>query len=96
MYALKTATRLVEYEKELGTKTVYSLIAYAALKTENYCEASRAFVKLEHMENISDVEKEKYEKLAIQIFSKYSVDPLPNKERKCPGKECQENVSELY
>ena len=75
---------------------MYSIIAYAGLKCENYYEASKAFVKLEHMEGISDVEKQKYENLALQIFSKHSVDPQQQKLKKCPGKECNADVSELY
>ncbi len=96
LYALKTAIRLVEYEKELGTKLVYSIIAYTSLKCENYYEASKAFVKLEHMEGLSETDRQKYEHLALQIFSKHSVEPQQQKLKKCPGKECNADVSELY
>jgi hypothetical protein len=47
--AMKTAMRLIEYEKELQTKDVYSLVALACFFNENFKECSKAFVKLERL-----------------------------------------------
>jgi WD repeat-containing protein 35 len=68
--ALKTALRVTEYEFEIDTKQVYSLLALVAYYNKHWKECSRAFVKLENLANISDEEKEKYENLAAKIFSK--------------------------
>ena len=45
--ALKTAVRVAEYELELDTRKVYSLIALAGYYSKNFKECSKAFVKLE-------------------------------------------------
>jgi WD repeat-containing protein 35 len=53
---MKTALRLMEYEKELNTREVYSLVALAAYYNNCFKECSKAFVKLERMQGISDLE----------------------------------------
>ena len=68
--SLKTCLRLAEYELELDTKKVYSLIALTAYYAKHWKECSRAFVKLEALENITSEEKEKYIALAVSIFTK--------------------------
>lgn len=58
--AMKTSTRLTEYESELGLKRVYSLLALASYYNQCYTECSKAFVKLEHAKDdlVSRDEKE--------------------------------------
>jgi WD repeat-containing protein 35 len=67
---MKTAMRLLEYEKELGTKEVYSIVAVACYFNQCFRECSKAFVKLERLPELSDKEREKYENLAIALFSR--------------------------
>lgn len=43
--------RLIEYEKELSTREVYSIVAIACLFNECYRDCSKAFVKLERLED---------------------------------------------
>jgi len=62
---MKTAMRLIEYEKELSTKEVYSVVAIACLFNTCYKDCSKAFVKLERLEGITPAEREKYENLAF-------------------------------
>jgi len=50
---MKTSLWLIEYEKELNTKEVYSLVALAAYYNNCFKECSKAFVKLEWMQGIS-------------------------------------------
>jgi WD repeat-containing protein 35 len=69
---MKTALRLIEYEKELNTKEVYSLVALACYYNNCFKECSKAFVKLERMTGISDQEKLAYESIALAIFSRHS------------------------
>lgn len=59
-YALKTALRLAEYEIELDVKRIYSLIAIAAYYNKSFRECSRAFVKLEGLDELTEDEKERY------------------------------------
>jgi WD repeat-containing protein 35 len=68
---MKTAMRLIEYEKELQTKDVYSLVALACFFNENFRECSKAFVKLERLPDITEKEREQYEILAINLFSRH-------------------------
>lgn len=92
---MKTAIRLIEYEKDLTTKVVYSLVAIAAGYSGMWNECSKAFVKLENMDGISPEDKEMYESMAIALFSKRP----PGEDRKtiinCPGKTCTATISEL-
>ena len=55
---MKTAMRLIEYEKELQTKDVYSLVALSCYFNECYKECSKAFVKLERLQDITEKETE--------------------------------------
>ena len=63
--AMKTAMRLLEYEKELGTKEVYSIVALGCYFNQCFKECSKAFVKLERLPDLTEKEREKYELLAI-------------------------------
>ena len=69
---MKTALRLIEYEKELNTKEVYSLVALASYYNNCYKECSKAFVKIERMKGISEEEKQAYESIALAVFSRHS------------------------
>ena len=68
--ALKSALRAAEYELELDTKQVYSLLALTSYYQKNWRECSRAFVKLEGMKTNTEEETERYQDLASMIFSK--------------------------
>ena len=58
---MKTSLRLIEYEKELNTKEVYSLVELAAYYNNCFKECSKALVKLEWIQGISKIEREAYE-----------------------------------
>lgn len=51
--AMKTAMRLIEYEKELQTKDVYSLVAIASYFNGCFKECSKALNKLERLDTIT-------------------------------------------
>ena len=93
--ALKTAMRLMQYEKELDAKEVYRLIALSAFLNKSYKECSKALAKLENLKNLTKDDRDQYQELAISVFTKY--DPVNSKENqiKCPGKNCETNISEL-
>ena len=93
--AMKTAMRLIEYEKELGTKEVYSIVAVSCYFNQCFRECSKAFVKLERMPDITEKEREKYENLAISLFSRNP--PMDRKTAKyqCPKSSCRSVISEF-
>jgi WD repeat-containing protein 35 len=93
---MKTAMRLIEYEKELQTKDVYSLVALACYFNECYRDCSKAFVKLERLPDISEKEREQYEMLAINLFSRHAPIDKPKKEFNCPKRDCKARITELY
>ena len=86
--AMKTAMRLVEYEKELGTQHVYSIVALSCYFNKCFRECSKAFVKLERLPEITKVEREQYEALAIQLFSRRPPIDMPESKISCPQKHC--------
>lgn len=92
--AMKTSIRLMEYEKELDTKEVYSLIALSSYYNKCYKEASKAFVKLERLPNISKQERDKYESIALSMFSRHAPNDAPCVKFPCPKKGCDAQISE--
>lgn len=92
---MKTAMRLLEYEKELGTKEVYSIVAVACYFNQCFRECSKAFVKLERLPDLTDKEREKYENLAIQLFSRNQPIDRRTAMLKCPKSSCQAKISEF-
>jgi len=90
---MKTAMRLIEYEKELQTKDVYSLVAIASFFNSCFRECSRALVKLERLETLTPAEREAYELLAINLFSRNPPVDKSKEEFSCP--KCSHGISEL-
>ena len=66
--SMKIALRLIDYEQFIDAAQIYSLIALTSALNRNFSICSKAFIKLE----LLDDEEEVYKKLAFQIFSKYS------------------------
>lgn len=85
---MKTSMRLLEYEKELGTKEVYSIVAIACYFNSCFRECSKAFVKLERLPELSEKEREKYENLAIALFSRNPPIDRRTVSYKCPKSSC--------
>ena len=86
--------RLIEYEKELSTREVYSIVAIACLFNQCYKDCSKAFVKLERLEGLTKEETEKYENLAFQLFSRHPPVNHTKSETKCPKSDCNAVISE--
>jgi len=85
----------MQYEKEIEAKEIYKLIALASFLNKCYKETSKALSKLENLTSLTKEEKERYRELAISIFTK--IDPQNNRENliNCPGKNCNNKISEL-
>jgi len=91
---MKTAMRLIEYEKELGTQHVYSIVALSCYFNKCFRECSKAFVKLERLPEITKVEREQYEALAIQLFSRRPPIDMPESKIACPKKSCNSEIND--
>lgn len=67
--SIRTALRLSEYEDILDTKDIYSLIALTSFYNKYFAQCSKAFVKLEALEDVPSQEQKAYSDLALTIFS---------------------------
>ncbi|XP_053141283.1 WD repeat-containing protein 35 isoform X2 [Hemicordylus capensis] len=73
--AMKTALHLRDYEDIIPAVEIYSLLALCACANRAFGTCSKAFVKLEVLETLSAEQRQQYEDLALQIFTKhYSKD----------------------
>lgn len=70
--AIKGALRLPDYEDFLPLEDIYCLLALSALISRRFDIASRAFIKLESADLISEERRKRYKELAIEIFSKHA------------------------
>lgn len=91
---MKTAIRLMEYEKEIDTREVYSLIALSSYYNKCYKECSKAFVKLERLQDINAKERDKFENIALSLFSRHAPNDAPQVKFPCPKKGCDAQISE--
>ena len=92
--ALKTALRLALYEKELGAKQVYQLIALTSFLNQNYKDCSKALSTLEQLPSLTNSQRQKFKDLAVNIFTKYPPKNHNEKTITCPSKNCGAQISE--
>lgn len=69
--AVITSLRLRDYEDVLNVEEIYSLMALASCADRSFGTCSKAFIKLESLEGVSEQTRQEYEELAINIFSKH-------------------------
>lgn len=75
--AVLSALRLRDYEDVLDVEKIYSLIALASCADRSFGTCSKAFIKLESLETITEAKRQQYEELAVTILSRY--DPKDSK-----------------
>ncbi len=92
--ALKCALRLVLYEKYLGIKNVYSLIALSAFLNKSYKYCSKAISKLENLKDLKPRIRNCYKELAVKIFIRNDCENIDERFLKCPNKNCENEISE--
>ncbi|VDQ05453.1 unnamed protein product [Trichobilharzia regenti] len=68
--ALRTAQLLKDYEDILDPCKIYSLIALCSIYAKCFATCSKAFIKLENLTDISQIEQNTIKELAVDIFSK--------------------------
>ncbi|XP_074803645.1 WD repeat-containing protein 35 isoform X1 [Natator depressus] len=69
--AMKTALHLRDYEDIIPAVETYSLLALCACANRAFGTCSKAFVKLESLETLSPEQRQQYEDLALEIFTKH-------------------------
>ena len=70
--AMKTALHLRDYEDILNQEDIYSLLALSSCANRAFGTTSRAFIKLESLEELSPQQRDEYEELAMDIFVKHA------------------------
>ncbi|XP_055481799.1 WD repeat-containing protein 35 isoform X5 [Psammomys obesus] len=70
--ALKTALHLRDYEDIIPSVEIYSLLALCACASRAFGTCSKAFIKLESLETLTVEQKQQYEDLALEIFTKHT------------------------
>uniref|UniRef100_A0A8C8AQ89 WD repeat-containing protein 35 n=1 Tax=Otus sunia TaxID=257818 RepID=A0A8C8AQ89_9STRI len=69
--ALKTALHLRDYEDIIPAVEIYSLLALCACANRAFDICSKAFVKLESLETLRPEQRQQYEYLALEIFTRH-------------------------
>ncbi|XP_062520933.1 WD repeat-containing protein 35-like [Corticium candelabrum] len=67
-----TALRLRNYEDILNPVDIYSLLALTCCMSRSFAICSKALVKLESLDEVLDEDKQEYEALALEIFTRHS------------------------
>ncbi|KAJ3613075.1 hypothetical protein NHX12_019331 [Muraenolepis orangiensis] len=70
--AVQTALHLRDYEDIIPAVEIYSLLAVCSAAARAFATCSRAFIKLESLESLDSEQRQLYEDLALEIFTKYS------------------------
>ncbi|XP_046828988.1 WD repeat-containing protein 35 [Vespa crabro] len=81
--SMKTALRLREYEDILELEDIYCLLALSSAVNRAFATCSKAFIKLEAFDSITDTKREEYEELAVNIFTKYNPKDTRNVKAEC-------------
>lgn len=75
--AVLTSLRLRDYEDVLDVEDIYTLLALSSCADRSFGTCSKAFIKLESLDQIPEQRRMEYEELAVNIFSKH--DPHDNR-----------------
>ncbi|KAI1895144.1 hypothetical protein AGOR_G00103280 [Albula goreensis] len=70
--AMRTALHLRDYEDIIPAVEIYSLLAVCSSANRAFGTCSRAFIKLESLESLNAEQRQHYEDLALEIFTKHS------------------------
>ncbi|XP_036431101.1 LOW QUALITY PROTEIN: WD repeat-containing protein 35 [Colossoma macropomum] len=70
--SMNTALHLRDYEDIIPAVEIYSLLAICSSANRAFGTCSRAFIKLESLESLSPEQRQMYEDLALEIFTKHS------------------------
>ncbi|XP_038051533.1 WD repeat-containing protein 35-like isoform X3 [Patiria miniata] len=83
--SMKTALHLREYDDILDPVDIYSLLGLAACANRAFGTCSKAFIKLESTEALTQAQQEHYEALALEIFTKHAPKDSRTNKSECPN-----------
>uniref|UniRef100_A0A1B6EDL0 WD repeat-containing protein 35 n=1 Tax=Clastoptera arizonana TaxID=38151 RepID=A0A1B6EDL0_9HEMI len=83
--AMITALYLKNYEDLLNSEDIYCSLALTSSACKAFGTCSRAFMKLETLETISDTKRQEYSDLALEIFTKHATRDLRPHKIDCPS-----------
>lgn len=78
----------------LETKEIYSLVALSALYNKHYNIASKAFIKLEGLEDGIPAQLEKYSDLAVKLFIRNPPEDPMTQSFSCPNLKCNNKIKD--
>ncbi|XP_039278851.1 WD repeat-containing protein 35 [Nilaparvata lugens] len=81
--AMQTALYLKNYSDILNTEDIYCLLALASSACRAFGTCSRAFMRLESLDNIRESKREEYADIAIQIFTKHAPRDFRTNQAEC-------------
>ncbi|XP_065296306.2 WD repeat-containing protein 35 isoform X1 [Dermacentor albipictus] len=90
--AMRTALNLREYEDILDGSEIYALLALTSCANRSFGTCSKAFAKLESLTTLTADERQAFQQLAVDIFTKHSRNDSRNVKNECPN--CESTVSE--
>ncbi|XP_078503870.1 WD repeat-containing protein 35 [Lissotriton helveticus] len=70
--AMRTSLHLRDYEDIIPAVEIYSLLGLCSCANRAFGTCSKAFIKLESLETLSSEQRQHYEDLALEIFTKHS------------------------
>jgi WD repeat-containing protein 35 len=70
--AMKTSIKLCEYDDILEPRDIYSLIVLSSMANNFFGICSKAFVKLETLQEMPDGDRDLIQTLAVRIFSRHT------------------------
>lgn len=71
LFFIFLALHLRDYEDIIPAVEIYSLLALCACANRAFDTCSKAFVKLESLETLKPEQRQQYEDLALEIFTRY-------------------------
>lgn len=75
--SMKTAIKLCEYDDILEPRDIYALLVLSSMANSFYGICSKAFVKLETLQEMPDEDRDQIQTLAVKIFSRHTpTDPV--------------------
>ncbi|XP_074656125.1 WD repeat-containing protein 35-like isoform X2 [Tubulanus polymorphus] len=87
--AMRTALHLRDYEDIMEPEIMYSLLGLCAGANRAFGICSKAFIKLESIDDLSADQREIYEDLALEIFTKHSPKDSRQMKVDCPNCDAQ-------
>lgn len=90
--AMKTSLYLTRFEIYIDPVEIHSLLALSSCACRQFSVCSRAFMRLEALADPQSEERRAYQKLALELFSRYPPTESQGKTANCTG--CDKIISD--